>query len=327
MNAAELLIVQLHANSYEFMRLVGVLPNPEQATLFGDYLHSLGISARVDATNSQPSIWEIWVRDEDQVDRSKNELDRFVANPTAHEYAAAAGSIGKAVIAERAPPVRSRASVADEGEHSPLVTIGLILMCVVVAFAIPFEFKDEYEHLQQRGLRNQLFFEPSGQAEPFTALRAGEVWRLFTPCLMHGFWTHLIMNMMMLFAYGTVIERRDGSLTMLLLSLFVAAFSNTAQYSVGVFLNRPYPGNFLGMSGVVFGLFGYAWIKTYYARPGDLWDGLVTSQQVYFILIFGLVCVTGVLGPVANTAHFGGLFAGMFWAWVGHLLQKKRLHV
>jgi len=141
---------------------------------------------------------------------------------------------------------------------------------------------------------------------------------------MHGFWTHLIMNMMMLFAYGTVVERRDGSLTMLLLSLFIAAVSNTAQYGVGVYLNRPGPSNFLGMSGVVLGLFGYAWIRTYYARPGDLWDGLVTSQQVYFILIFALVCLTGVLGRVANTAHFSGLFAGMLWAWIGHLVQKQR---
>ena len=306
------------------MRLVGVLPNPELATTFGDYLHSLGIAARVDETNAQPSIWEIWVRDEDHVARSKNELERFVANPGASEFVAATSSIGKAAIVERPQPVRVRASVAEQGEHSPLVTLGLILMCVVVAFTIPFEAKDEYEYLQQRGLRNQLFFEPTGQAEPFTALREGQVWRLFTPSLMHGFWTHLIMNMMMLFAYGAVIERRDGSVTMLLLSLFIAAFSNAAQYSVGVYMDRPYPGNFLGMSGVVFGLFGYAWIRTYYARPGDLWDGLITSQQVYFILIFALVCLTGVLGPVANTAHFGGLFAGMLWAWIGHLVRNKK---
>lgn len=315
------------------MRLVGVLPNPQQAATFGDYLHTLGISARVDEASAQPSIWEIWVRDEDQVARSKSELERFVANPGASEFVAVAASISasKPLVTERPQPVRVRASVAEQGEHAPLVTIGLILMCVAVAFAIPFETKDEYETLQQRELRNQLLFEPMGQAEPFTAIREGQVWRLFTPCLMHGFWTHLIMNMMMLFAYGSVVERRDGSLTMLLLSLFIAAFSNTAQYTIGVYWPRTaplsfHPGNFLGMSGVVFGLFGYAWIRTYYARPGDHWDCLVSSQQVYFMLIFALVCVTGVLGPVANTAHFGGLFAGMFWAWVGHLFQaKKRL--
>lgn len=306
------------------MRLVGVLSNPELAATFGDYLHSLGISARVDKTNTQPSIWEIWVRDEDQVTRSKNELERFVANPKASEFLIVPASGGKSAAVELSPPVRARATAADEGDHSPLVTIGLIFMCLLVAFAIPFDFKDEYEYLQQHGLRDRMLFEPSGQPAPYTALREGQLWRLFTPSLMHGFWTHLIMNMMMLFAYGTVVERRVGSLVMLLLSLFISGFSNSAQYSIGVYLNHPGPAHFLGMSGVVFGLFGYAWIRTYYARPGDVWDGLVTSQQVYFMLIFALVCLTGVLGPVANTAHFGGLFAGMLWAWVGHLLQKKR---
>ncbi len=130
-------------------------------------------------------------------------------------------------------------------------------MCVVVALTIPFYPGDEYERIEQQSLRNQLLYEPVGQPAPFTALRAGEVWRLFTPCLMHGFWMHLIMNMMMLMAYGSVIEQRTGSLVMLLLCLFLAAFSNTAQYCVGVYWDRSYP-YFLGMSGVVFGA---VWVR------------------------------------------------------------------
>lgn len=312
------------------MRLVGVLPNPELAATFGDYLHSLGIAARVDEAHAQPSIWEIWVRDEDQVARSKNELERFVANPRASEFVAAAGSVEKAVAAPVPQITRVRFNTVAVTGHYPLVTLGLILMCVIVAFAIPFEGKDEFENNRVLALRNQLLYEPIDlnvfpqTAEPFSAIRAGQVWRLFTPALMHGYWTHLIMNMMMLFAYGSVIEKRDGSFKMLLLCLFLAAFSNTAQYAVGVYRDRPFPSLFLGMSGVIFGLFGYAWIRTYYARPNDVWDRLVTSQQVYFILIFALVCLTGILGPVANTAHFSGLFAGMFSAWVSHLVQSKR---
>jgi len=313
------------------MRLVGVLPNPELATTFGQYLQSLGIAARVDEAHQQPSLWEIWVRDEDQVARSKNELDRFVANPRASEFVAVPGAATKPVNPYEPPQVtRVRFNSAADTGHHPIVTLGLILMCVVVAFAIPFEAKDDYETHRQRNLHDQLLYEPAYIGvplhlvpEPFSAIRAGQLWRLFTPSLMHGFWTHLIMNMMMLFAYGTVIEKRDGSLTMLLLCLFLAAFSNTAQYSVGVFWDRPFPSYFLGMSGVVFGLFGYAWIRTFYARPNDAWDRLVTSQQVYFMLIYGLVCVTGILGPVANGAHFGGMFAGMLWAWLGAMYQKQ----
>lgn len=306
------------------MRLVGVLPNPELAATFGDYLQSLGISARVDEAYQQPSLWEVWVRDEDQIARSKQELARFVANPQASEFVASASSAGKTGLAANQPEVtRVRFNRGISSGNHPIVTLALILMCLAVAIAIPFETKDDYELLQQHGLRNQLLYEPLAQAPPFTALREGQIWRLFTPSLMHGFWTHLIMNMMMLFSYGTVIEKRAGSVSMLFLCLFLAAFSNTAQYTYGVLANRPFPSLFLGMSGVVFGLFGYAWIRSYFARPNDAWDRLVTSQQVYFMLIYCLVCVTGVLGPIANAAHFGGMFAGMLWAWCGAMYRKN----
>jgi GlpG protein len=312
------------------MRLVGVLPNPELAATFGQYLQSLGIAARVDEVQQQPATWEIWVRDEDQVARSKNELERFVANPRASEFVSIATSSVKklAAPAPQVPRVRFD-PYADTGHH-PIVTLGLIVMCVAVALAIPFKPHDEYEKFRQWNLHDQLLYEPAyiGVPKqqippPFSALREGQLWRLFTPALMHGFWTHLIMNMMMLFAYGTVIEKRAGSLTMLLLCLFLAAFSNTAQYSVNVIEGQPFPSRFLGMSGVIFGLFGYAWIRTYYAQPGDAWDGLVTMQQVYFMLIFALVCLTGIFDAVANTAHFSGMFGGMLWAWAGAMYQKQ----
>ncbi len=319
------------------MRLVGVLANPDLATTFGDYLHSLGISARVDQTTVQPSLWEIWVRDEDQVARSKSELDRFVANPRANEFLAAASSTGTATVARETPaPIlrtRARAAYEDRVEHHPLVTLGLGVMCLAVALAIPFPTKDadEYAKLRQWSLYNQLLYEPAAigvspqqQPPPFSAIRAGEVWRLFTPALMHANWTHLLMNLSGLISLGILIERRDGSLRLLLLTLFIAAVAHTAQYAVGLYQSERFPGNFLGISGVVFGLFGYAWVRSFAARPHDHWDGVVTSQQVYFILAFGLVCTTGLLGPIANTAHFAGMFAGMLWAWIVQLLQKQK---
>ncbi len=311
------------------MRLVGVLPNPELATTFGAYLHSLGIAARVD--EAQQSLWEIWVRDEDQVARSKNELERFVANPRATEFVASAGTAAKAQPAPEPQITRVRFNTATATEHHPIVTLGLVLMCVVVAFAIPFRTNDadEFEKLQQHSLHNQLLYEPvllgvpRQEQPPFSAIRAGEVWRLFTPALAHVNLTHLIMNMSGLLSLGLLIERRDGSLRFLLLTLFIAAVSHTAQYMMGLFRGDPYPGNFIGISGVVFGFFGYAWARTLLARPLDPWHRVINPQQVYYILAFGLICTTGLFGPIANTAHFGGMFAGMLWAWLGAMYQKQ----
>jgi GlpG protein len=130
------------------------------------------------------------------------------------------------------------------------------------------------------------------------------------------------MNFTGLISLGVLIERREGSLRFLLLTLFVAAFSHTAQYTMNLYQGDFFPSSFLGISGVVFGLFGYAWVSTFTARPGSFWDNVITTQQVYYILAFGLICTTGLFGPIANTAHFAGLFAGMLCAWFNSLTRK-----
>ena len=70
---------------------------------------------------------------------------------------------------------------------------------------------------------------------------------------------------------------------------------------------------FGGMSGVVYGLFGYVWIKsTFCPEPG-----FATSQGTVIILLGWLfLCMTGAIGPIANIAHVVGLVVGMAVAYV-----------
>ncbi|MEE3220887.1 MAG: rhomboid family intramembrane serine protease, partial [Planctomycetota bacterium] len=65
--------------------------------------------------------------------------------------------------------------------------------------------------------------------------------------------------------------------------------------------------HFLGMSGVIYGLFGYAWTRGKY----DPSSGLRLNPQVVFILVLWLViCLFGFM-PIANVAHVTGLLSGM----------------
>jgi GlpG protein len=113
----------------------------------------------------------------------------------------------------------------------------------------------------------------------------------------------------------------------LALVLVTAIISNTAQYflaKVGwdggpVFKASP---QFGGMSGVLYGLFGYMWMKTLY----DPELGLSLSPRTVIAMIAWLfLCMTGVAGPIANTAHVVGLIVGVvigaaphFWRlWFG----------
>jgi GlpG protein len=89
--------------------------------------------------------------------------------------------------------------------------------------------------------------------------------------------------------------------------LVVAAASNLAEYSFG---RTP---RFGGMSGVVYALIGYAWIRGRF-DPGA---GIqLDRQNVIFALIWFVLCFTGLLGPIANYAHGAGLLLGMAWAFV-----------
>ena len=117
---------------------------------------------------------------------------------------------------------------------------------------------------------------------------------------------HLIFNMMWLYQLGSMIEARKSSLFLFFFIAVSALLSNVAQYA----LHGP---SFLGMSGVVYALAGYIWIRGKYNPASGLY---LDRQSVAILLIWLVVCYTGIMGPIANTAHVVGLLTGMAWAGV-----------
>ena len=141
-------------------------------------------------------------------------------------------------------------------------------------------------------------------AQPLLEVRHGEVWRLFTPAFIHFGIAHIGFNMLNLVGLGNILERRLTSWHYLLLVACLAVASNLAQY----FIN----GSFLfgGMSGVIYGLLGYIWLRGRF----DLTFGLAIPQQMIVIaLIWFVACVLGVIPHVANSAHGAGLVLGALW--------------
>jgi GlpG protein len=100
---------------------------------------------------------------------------------------------------------------------------------------------------------------------------------------------------------GGMIEVQRGTRWLLMLVLAASIIPNIAQYY------HHGPSAFGGMSGVNYGLFGYIWVKGRF-QP---YLGLGISQQSTMILMaWLLLCMTGIVGPVANTAHVVGLIVG-----------------
>jgi len=122
---------------------------------------------------------------------------------------------------------------------------------------------------------------------------------------------HIFFNMLWLRDLGSMIEARKTSWFLLLLALVLAATSNVGQYLAEG------PG-FGGMSGVVYGLFGYIWMQGRFNPASKL---TLEPQTVIFMIVWFFICLTDRVGDIANTAHGVGLAVGVIWGFLDARLR------
>jgi GlpG protein len=65
------------------------------------------------------------------------------------------------------------------------------------------------------------------------------------------------------------------------------------------------------MSGVLYAMLGFVWV---YKKIETQFDYPLPSRDIKIMIGWLFLCLTGFLGPIANTAHAGGLFVGMLFA-------------
>ena len=124
---------------------------------------------------------------------------------------------------------------------------------------------------------------------------------------------HLLFNMLWLLDLGTMIERRQGTLILSTLVLVLAALSNLGQYLwVGP--------DFGGMSGVVYGLLGYIWLRGKFDPGSGLF---LNSSTVTMAVAWYVLCLVGVIPHVANAAHSVGFGVGIVWGYVSALTARR----
>ncbi len=152
-------------------------------------------------------------------------------------------------------------------------------------------------------------------APMFVKLREGEVWRLFTPCLMHGGFLHILFNMLWLWMLGRQIEERIKKWQYLSITIIIGIVSNTLQY----LMSGPL---FIGYSGIVCGLAGFIWMRQKRAP----WEGYPLQRGTIIFLgifIFGMLAlqvasflllrfnIQNFPMNIANTAHIAGALTGI----------------
>ena len=149
------------------------------------------------------------------------------------------------------------------------------------------------------------------------SLAKGEMWRAITPIFIHLAPVHLLFNMIMFFQFARVIEARRGTARFAFGVLVIAEFSNIAQAVAPDWLGgSPFFG---GMSGVVYGLFGYAWMQSRFDATSGFY---LSPANVTIMLGWLFLCMTGVVGNIANVAHVVGLLVGVAFGFLPTLWKE-----
>lgn len=181
-------------------------------------------------------------------------------------------------------------------QQYPVGTIALIAISVALTLYIELGANEE-------ALRPLLISDPA--AGFLGSIAQGEVWRLVTPMFIHFGILHIAFNMMWLWDLGRAIEGRQGPRFLALFVFTAGIAANLAQYLI---TGSPYFG---GMSGVVYGLLGYLWMR------GPSLGIHLHQSTVIMMLVWYVLCWTGLVGPIANWAHTGGLLIGVAWGYLG----------
>lgn len=197
------------------------------------------------------------------------------------------------------------------------VTKILIITCLVTYFI---DFVLYHLNVQFGGLYlNEIFgLVPSFVKEKYW------LWQFVTYIFMHGHPLHILLNMLILWFFGSEIELKLGQRAFLTFFLVCGIGAGIFNYTVNILfsdvskLNHP----IIGASGAIFGilaaygiLFGNRYFLVFFLFP---------MKAKYFVLILAAIeLITGVEASatdnVAHFAHIGGMFVGAIYIYLKYV--------
>ena len=225
---------------------------------------------------------------------------------------------------------------SDDMDHSELaspytvelgskrVTLTLVIFSILLSMISNFgnprgRRETDEQTLEQVTYSRLAFVDPilfQDSKDPWLSIRRGEIWRPLTAIFIHTDPLHLAFNVVWLLFLGSALERIEGSKVLLLILLLSHIAGSLLQVmlpmnSMPISLQaNPFA---LGASGLVFGSFGYLWL-----RPQFVSEYPIYLVPLNYILMIGWLtfCLTPIAGSMANGAQLGGLFTGMALAWL-----------
>lgn len=143
-------------------------------------------------------------------------------------------------------------------------------------------------------------------------------WQLITSIFLHTGFMHFLVNMIVLFFFGTELERRVGGRWYLIIFFLAGLVGNFAYLGYAYLTNPLIPA--LGASGAIYGVLGTLAIIApeirvllFFVIPMGIRTLIVLFAIVDIMGFVGSIGPTGLQTGVAHSAHLAGLFVGLYY--------------
>jgi len=320
------------------MRLIGTLKNKFHAERFAACMTLKNVTTHLE---QEKDGCEIWIKDEDQVATANEEFEAFTNDPDAPRYSKVVEEatailkkrdVERQAVQKNLVRIQSRWQSPTTAARTPL-TIALIVIACIVTFTTSLGDNPQspvFRALAFASLTDQQAQDITSPKDPrgtdseirTSGIRRFELWRTITPIFIHFGLLHLLFNCMWIFYFGRQIEGRSGSLWLAILVVLIAIPSN----SLGSLVPLEWQGSEVanigkfwimlsgGLSGVVYGLFGYVWMKVLFDPSSNFYLSPFTIGMLMIWFVICLFAGDGLMGQgtrVNNWAHGGGLVVGL----------------
>ena len=272
------------------MIMITSFANPRIAQAFVDYMATQGITLTV----QQHTQTDIWLADENKESQVRNELKQFLANPGDPRYQAASWSSGQSHVGfsyKRYPFFATLAARAG-----PL-TLTIMAICTVL-FVI----------MNMTGYQPLLY----ALGWPITPEQHYQAWRYFSHSLLQFSVLQLVFNLLWWWYLGGALEKSLGTGKLLTLTLIASLLSGFMQTTFAGPL-------FGGLSGTVFALMGYVWLR----GQRDPESGLQMQRGLLIFAVIWLV-IEYFSQSTVLPAHLTGFLVGLAMALGDTLNVRKR---
>lgn len=267
--------------------------HPRMAQAFVDYMATRGVTLHIERDEQVVLLLE----DESKLEMVENELAQFVRDPFHPRYQAASWQSGNT---DSGLHYQRDSLMTHLRRRAGPLTLTLGFACIAIFILMQIIGEDEVQ---------------GWLAWPMDSAQSFQLWRWFSHALLHFSLLHLVFNLLWWWYIGGAIEKRLGSGKLFVIALISALLSGWMQAKFsGVW--------FGGLSGVVYALMGYAWLR----GERDPESGIFLERGLMaFAILWLVIGFFGVLGQaVGNAAHLSGLLVGLAMAFVDTRHVRKR---